>query len=155
MLAIGRSTGGRLIGINTAIYGTPFGTSTGVGFALPVDMVKGIVEQIIQFGRVTRPLLGVTIAPDAVMRQMGLGGGILVLSAPPGSPAGDAGIRSTMRDSAGDIVLGDIITKIDGRDVKDSADLYAIIDSLSVGQRVKVRLAHRLICADCSFDQLG
>ena len=48
---------GRLIGINTAIYSSS-GSSSGVGFALPSDMVSGIVEQIIKFGRVTRPIMG-------------------------------------------------------------------------------------------------
>ena len=72
-------SGGRLIGINTAIYSNS-GTSSGVGFALPSDMVAGIVEQIIKFGRVTRPIMGITFAPDAAVEQLGLGG-VLVLDA--------------------------------------------------------------------------
>ena len=54
------NSSGQLIGLNTAIYSAS-GTSSGVGFALPVDMVTGIVDQIIRFGRVTRPIIGVSL----------------------------------------------------------------------------------------------
>ena len=89
---------GRLIGINTAIYSTS-GSSSGVGFALPADMVTGIVEQIITTGRVTRPIMGITFAPDQAVEQLGLGG-VLVLDAREGGPAWRAGVKATSRDSA-------------------------------------------------------
>lgn len=72
------------------------GASSGVGFAIPVDSVKGLVEQILKFGRVIRPVLGITIAPPQTVRQLGLDG-ILVLEAPSGSPANLAGIKGTIR----------------------------------------------------------
>ena len=106
---------GRLIGVNTAIY-SPSGASAGVGFALPVDNVKGIVEQIIQFGRVTRPVLGLVLAPDGALQQLigenGRNAGVLVLGVPEGGPAARAGIVGTIRDTLrGDITLGDIIVR--------------------------------------------
>lgn len=67
-----------------------------MGFAIPVDSVKGLVEQILKFGRVIRPVLGITIAPPQTVRQLGLDG-ILVLEAPSGSPANLAGIKGTIR----------------------------------------------------------
>jgi S1-C subfamily serine protease len=60
---------GRLVGVNTAIA-SPSGAFSGVGFALPIDSVKGIVEQIIQFGRVTRPVMGLVLAPDGALPQV-------------------------------------------------------------------------------------
>lgn len=78
---------GRLVGINVAILGSSSGTFAGVGFALPIDTVRGIVDQIITQGKVTRPVLGVTLFPDSVLRGMGLRG-VLVLNAPADSPAG-------------------------------------------------------------------
>ena len=72
------------------------GASSGVGFAIPVDSVKGLVEQILKFGRVIRPVLGITIAPPQTVRQLGLDG-VLVLEAPSGSPASQAGIKGTFR----------------------------------------------------------
>lgn len=61
-----------------------------------MDSVKGLVEQILKFGRVIRPVLGITIAPPQTVRQLGLEG-ILVLEAPSGSPASQAGIKGTFR----------------------------------------------------------
>lgn len=72
------------------------GASSGVGFAIPVDSVKGLVDQILKFGRVIRPVLGITIAPPQTVRQLGLDG-VLVLEAPSGSPANQAGIKGTFR----------------------------------------------------------
>jgi hypothetical protein len=66
-------SGGCLIGINTAIY-SPSGANSGVGFAIPVDVVKSSVEQIIEHGRVTRPILGISFAPDQSSEQLGVKG---------------------------------------------------------------------------------
>ncbi|KAG8086461.1 hypothetical protein GUJ93_ZPchr0010g9975 [Zizania palustris] len=79
---------GNLIGVNTAIY-SPSGASSGVGFSIPVDTVGGIVDQLIKFGKVTRPILGIKFAPDQSVEQLGLSG-VLVLDAPPSGPAGKA-----------------------------------------------------------------
>ncbi|KAG1368032.1 protease Do-like 1, chloroplastic [Cocos nucifera] len=80
---------GSLIGINTAIY-SPSGASSGVGFSIPVDTVGGIVDQLVRFGKVTRPILGIKFAPDQSVEQLGVSG-VLVLDAPPNGPAGKAG----------------------------------------------------------------
>ena len=129
---------GRLIGINTAIYSTS-GSSSGVGFALPADMVTGIVEQIITTGRVTRPIMGITFAPDQAVEQLGLGG-VLVLDAREGGPAWRAGVKATSRDSAGRLILGDVIVELDGALIKDSSDLYRTLDKLSVGQEIMMKV---------------
>ena len=130
------NSSGQLIGLNTAIYSAS-GTSSGVGFALPVDMVTGIVDQIIRFGRVTRPIIGVSFAPDEIAEQLGLGG-VLVLDAREGGPAYRAGIRSTKRDDSGRLLLGDVIVGIDGEKIEDSYDLYHALDKHVVGDSVKV-----------------
>lgn len=56
-------------GINTAIY-SPSGANSGVGFAIPIDIVKSSVEQIVKFGRVIRPILGISFAPDQSSEQV-------------------------------------------------------------------------------------
>jgi S1-C subfamily serine protease len=132
------NSSGQLIGINTAIYSAS-GTSSGVGFALPSDMVSGIVDQIIRYGRVTRPILGVSFAPDGALDQLGLGG-VLVLDARAGGPAARAGVRSTTRDESGRLILGDIIIELAGEQIQDSSDLYRTLDKLSVGETVDVTL---------------
>lgn len=72
------------------------GASSGVGFAIPIDTVTGLVEQILKFGRVVRPVLGITIAPPQTIRQLNVEG-ILILDIPSGSPADLAGLKGTSR----------------------------------------------------------
>ena len=67
-----------------------------MGFAIPIDSVKGLVEQILKFGRVVRPTLGITIAPPQVLRQIGQQG-VLILDVPSGVPASKSGLRGTYR----------------------------------------------------------
>ncbi|RLN28101.1 hypothetical protein C2845_PM05G29180 [Panicum miliaceum] len=129
---------GNLIGVNTAIY-SPSGASSGVGFSIPVDTVGGIVDQLIKFGKVTRPILGIKFAPDQSVEQLGLSG-VLVLDAPPNGPAGKAGLQSTKRDAYGRLILGDIITSVNGTKVTNGSDLYRILDQCKVGETVSFDL---------------
>jgi S1-C subfamily serine protease len=67
-----------------------------VGFAIPIDTVKGLVDQVLQFGKIVRPVLGISIAPPQTLRQLQLEG-VLVLEVQPGSPAEKAGMKGTLR----------------------------------------------------------
>lgn len=129
---------GNVVGINTAIF-SPSGASNGVGFAIPVDTVTGVVEQIIKFGKVTRPVLGISFAPETAAEALGVKG-VLVLDAPKNGPAGTAGIRPTSRDEYGRLVLGDIIIGLDGTAIQTSSDLYKVLDRSNVGQTVDVEV---------------
>ncbi|GAB4846750.1 Protease Do-like 1, chloroplastic [Ancistrocladus abbreviatus] len=129
---------GSLIGINTAIY-SPSGASSGVGFSIPVDTVNGIVEQLVKFGKVTRPILGIKFAPDQSVEQLGVSG-VLVLDAPPSGPAGKAGLQPTKRDAYGRLILGDIITSVNGKKVTNGSDLYRILDNCKVGDKIVVEV---------------
>jgi len=81
---------------------------SGVGHAVPVDSARRIVEQLLAHGRVKRPSMGVVLAPQQVLKALGVDG-VLVLEVPAASPAAAAGLRATYRDVFGDVVLGDII----------------------------------------------
>ncbi|KAF7819583.1 protease Do-like 1, chloroplastic [Senna tora] len=129
---------GNLIGINTAIY-SPSGASSGVGFSIPVDTVNGIVDQLVKFGKVTRPILGIKFAPDQSVEQLGVSG-VLVLDAPANGPAGKAGLQPTKRDAYGRLILGDIITSVNGKKVTNGSDLYRILDQCKVGDKVMVEV---------------
>lgn len=129
---------GFLIGINTAIY-SPSGASAGVGFSIPVDTVSGIVDQLVKYGKITRPILGIRFAPDQSVEQLGFTG-VLVLDAAPDGPAGKAGLRPTKRDAYGRLVLGDIITTVNGQKVNNGSDLYKILDRCKVGDKVMVEV---------------
>lgn len=91
---------GRLIGMNTAIY-SPTGASAGIGFAIPVDVVKFIVETLIRDGQVVRPVLGISYLGSKQAKTLGINAGVLVLDVPPDSPAAKAGLKGTRRTDTG------------------------------------------------------
>lgn len=81
---------GELIGVNTAIA-SPSGANAGVGFAIPVDLVAASVSQIIQYGQVVRPSLGVCLGPDHLVRRLGHTG-VLVMRVVPQQGAAEVRI---------------------------------------------------------------
>lgn len=93
---------------------------------------------MVKYGKVTRPILGIKFAPDQSVEQLGVGG-VLVLDAPPSGPAGKAGLQPTRRDSYGRLILGDIITSVNGKKVTNGSDLYRILDQCKVGDEVCFR----------------
>jgi S1-C subfamily serine protease len=131
---------GRLIGVNTAIY-SPSGASAGIGFAIPVDNVNRIVPQLIKNGKVNRPDLGAVFDErlnQSVMSRLGIQGA-LVLGVNENSPAAAAGLKPTQR-VGGQIVLGDVIDQINGKDVRTVAELNAFLERYSAGDTVKLRV---------------
>ncbi|MEM7105768.1 MAG: trypsin-like peptidase domain-containing protein [Bacteroidota bacterium] len=132
------NSSGKLIGVNTAIY-SPSGASAGVGFSIPVDVVKWVIPELVEFGEIRRPSLGVELASSRIMNQLGLNGG-LVISVKQGSAADRAGILPTMRDRFGRIILGDIITQINGKDINSGSDLFLVLEGYDPGDTVKVTI---------------
>ncbi|KAI8466722.1 MAG: trypsin-like cysteine/serine peptidase domain-containing protein [Monoraphidium minutum] len=124
---------GELVGINTAIL-SGSGSSSGVGFAIPIDSAKGLVQQILQFGRVMRPYLGLALAPATMGQRLGLDG-VVVLEVAPRGPAAAAGVKAASRELLG-VRLGDIITGLNGKAVKSEKDLFAALDECRPGQSV-------------------
>ncbi len=129
---------GRLIGVNTAIY-SPSGGSAGIGFAIPVDVVKWVVPELIAHGKVTRAALGVHLSTQQVSERLGIKGA-LVIEVVAGTGADRAGIRPTRRDESGRVVLGDIIVAIDGEPVADGNDLILLLEKKKPGDRVRVEV---------------
>ena len=132
---------GRLIGVNTAIF-SPSGSSAGIGFAVPVDLVRRTVDQIIAQGRVVRPQLGITTSDRLgrrVMDRLGLTQGVPVLGVEPGSPAADAGLRP-FEILPGGQLRGDVLLSIDGRSIDSTEDLYKTLQRYDVGDTLKLRL---------------
>jgi len=125
---------GRLIGINTAIF-SPTGASAGIGYAVPVDDARRIVDQIIRYGRVIRPVLPFEIAPDHITRRFGVEG-LLVLEVPERGGARDAGLRTARIDRRRGRVIADVVVAIDGTPIANSVDLFRILDRHEVGDTV-------------------
>jgi len=130
---------GRMIGINAQIYSRT-GASSGVGFAIPVNIAKRVIPQLIQFGEVRRPKLGASLrSVEQLSRQLQLPvtSGLLVQSALPGGAAANSGIRGISQDADGEYVLGDIITAVDGAKMKDVDDLYRYLDKKQIGDTIQ------------------
>jgi serine protease Do/serine protease DegQ len=123
---------GELIGINTAILSRS-GGNIGIGFAIPVNMARSVMEQLIRYGSVKRGQLGVsmyTVTPD-IAHSLGLPSvvGALVSQVVEGSPADHAGIRT-----------GDVITSVNSQPVKSNSELRNTIGLLRVGDKVEIGL---------------
>jgi serine protease Do len=124
------STRGELIGINSQIL-SPSGGNIGIGFAIPANMAKNVMTQLIDKGQVHRGMLGVTIQPvtSDIARSLGLEQvrGALVNTVQPGSPADKAGVRR-----------GDVITAINGEAVKDGNVLRNEVAQLLPGSNARL-----------------
>src|ERR1700678_2685518 len=121
---------GEVVGVNTAIF-SPSGDSVGVGFAIPASTVESVVDSLEHGGMVLRGYLGVQIQPVSQDIADGFGlktaSGALVDEAMPGTPAAKAGLKS-----------GDVITKLNGEEVKDASDLTRHIGGLKPGEKVEL-----------------
>jgi len=130
---------GQLIGVNTAIY-SPSGASSGIGFAIPANTVKRIVPELIAYGRVQTPVMGIRQIPQAdyYRRQWGIEG-VIVLDVFPGTDPERVGMRGLLRNQSGRIQLGDVIVEIDGLPVRNEDDYADILEQHSAGDTVKVK----------------
>ena len=128
---------GRLIGVNTAIR-SPSGASAGVGFAMrTADTVNRLVPQLIQYGKVIRPRLGLRLAHRRLANRLGVEG-LLVLGVEAGGPAQTAGVLGTRRDETGRLLLGDIIVGVEGEALSDEQDLMAQLEGRNPGDRLEL-----------------
>ena len=125
---------GDLVGINTAVLNRAYGGPEGIGFAIPVNLVRGVMEQILAHGHVVRGSLG--FVPQDLSQeqaaQLGTGsGGITVVNILLKSPAYEAGIRP-----------GDLVSALDGEAVRSSQDLVSKVAALKPGSEVELAGRH-------------
>jgi serine protease Do len=124
---------GGLIGINTAIF-SQSGGYMGIGFAVPINMARHVIDQLVTRGRLTRGYLGVAVqeVTPAMARGLGLGAspGLLVGDVAPDGPAARAGVQR-----------GDVITAIDGKPVQDAGHFRNLVAGTPPGTRVRLSIA--------------
>ncbi len=149
------NTKGQVVGINTAIFspgksqfgGTGF--NIGIGFAVPINLAKGVIRQLKDVGKVTRGWLGVIIQPVtpdvAKVLDLKTPYGALVSHVLPGSPA-----------SKSDFKVGDVIVSYNGKPVKENDDLPLLVANTKVGQSVKLELIRerKTVTSNATIEQL-
>jgi len=123
---------GELIGINTAIIG-PAGANVGIGFAVPSNMARAVLNQVVKFGEVRRGRLGIEMVDltSEIAKKLGVSTleGVAVSAVQPGSPAAQAGLRER-----------DIILAMNGRTLVSAAELRARLALTAVGEDVELRV---------------
>jgi S1-C subfamily serine protease len=138
---------GEVIGINTMIASNS-GQSAGIGFAIPINTAKAVLNDLVTIGRVRRPALGVLtipISPD-IADQLGLASdyGLLIVRAVPGGAADRAGLKGgSERAYLGNqpiMIGGDLIVAIDGQDVQDQQELSRLMNGHRAGDTIRVTI---------------
>ncbi|MAV25944.1 MAG: 2-alkenal reductase [Gammaproteobacteria bacterium] len=127
---------GEVVGVNTAIY-SPSGASAGIGFAIPVNAVSKIVPQLIEHGRLYRPVLGIETMPDRWAAQLRVQG-VAVTSVVRGSGADRAGMVGVREDRFGKLHFGDIIIAINDDEVISNDSLLTALETYKPGDEIKV-----------------
>jgi S1-C subfamily serine protease len=140
---------GRLIGINTAIY-SPSGAYAGIGFAVPVDEVNRVIPLLIKDGKLIKPGLGVSLADSRISERLGVKG-MIIVEVYKGSGADKAGLRPTQQ-YGGEILLGDIITKVDGKAIRDFDDIRDSLEIHSVGDVIPLTIEREGVEMDVSVE---
>jgi S1-C subfamily serine protease len=138
---------GEVIGINTMILSS-VGQNSGVGFAIPINTAKAVLNDLMTLGRVRRPALGVSTIPISpeLADEIGLAAdyGLLIVQVTPGGSADQAGLRGgTERAYLGNTPImlgGDLIVAIDGQKVEDEDDLAQVMNNHRAGDTVKITI---------------
>ena len=129
---------GFLVAMNTMIF-SQSGGSAGIGFGVPANTIKRVVDQIIKYGKVKQPGLGIVSFDGSIARRLGVEG-VVVKDVLEGGGAAKALMHPTVRSGRGEIILGDIITGIDGQPVRNFDDLYNVLGDKTIGSKVEVTL---------------
>ena len=142
------NSSGEVIGINTMIASNGADQSSGIGFAIPINTAKAVLADLLKYGRVKRPSLGIVsfaIGPD-LASQMGLAAdsGVLIQRVLPGGAAERAGLHGGNQQAyVGNTPImmgGDLIIAIDGQEVTDPQDINAIMEKHQAGDTVSVTI---------------
>jgi S1-C subfamily serine protease len=128
---------GQLIGMNTMIFSTS-GSSAGLGFAVPVDTISQIAPQIVKYGKVIRPTLGIGILPDNVRNYYWRKKGVPISYIDPNGAAGKAGLKGMQEDDQGRVYIGDVITRVQNTKVNTFSEIYNALDKFKIGDTIEL-----------------
>jgi S1-C subfamily serine protease len=132
---------GEVIGVNNMII-SPSGTNAGIGFSIPVDTVKRVVNAIIKKGSYIRPTIGIRVSSkmNALYREASGKNGVVVVDVLPNTSAAKHELRSAYSDHNGMISFGDVIISLDDKPVESIEDLFSLIDEHQSGETVTLEI---------------
>jgi S1-C subfamily serine protease len=134
------NTHGKMIGVNTQIV-SKSGSSSGIGFAIPIDVVKKIIPQLIQYGKVREiGLAGVSLVPDYYRYRLGFKSGVIIYKVRRGSSAERVGLKGLSRGRFGRIIVGDVVVELEGKEIAKINDIADILDNYKSGQSVDLKV---------------
>tara|TARA_R110000772_G_scaffold161502_13_gene272662 strand:+ start:4545 stop:5624 length:1080 start_codon:yes stop_codon:yes gene_type:complete len=132
---------GQLVGVNTQIL-SPSGANAGIGFSIPVNTVKRVIPQLLEYGREIRPILGISNLNDAISAQNNIDG-VIVAEVTTGLGSASAGLIGLEQDPIGNIILGDVIIGIEDMKIRNSDDLLNALEQFQPGDTVVVSTKRR------------
>jgi S1-C subfamily serine protease len=127
------NSSGKVIGVNTAIF-SPSGAYSGIGFSIPIDAVKIIVPDLIAYGRINRPVIGVELMSENYVNAEGA----MIRRVIENGPAANAGLEGISRASNGQYLAGDVIKFIDNKPVKSNLDLIEALERYKPEDTIEV-----------------
>lgn len=128
------NSSGQLIGVNTAIY-SPTGSYSGIGFSIPADVVNKVVPQLIKYGQVLRPIMGVRLIDDRAFYEKGA----MIGNVSEGGPAAKAGLMGLQRTQRGQILPGDIIIGIDDNKIESRLELEEALERYQPNDVISIK----------------
>lgn len=128
---------GKVIGVNNMIL-SPSGASAGIGFSIPINTVKRVVNSIIKTGEYVRPSIGISVDGriDALYAQTYTKSGVVIVDVIKNTPASRAKLRAIKIDHLGNIIFGDIIVGLNKKKIHNLEDLFAALDNYNKGDTV-------------------
>lgn len=132
------NSSGELIGVNTAIY-SPTGSYSGIGFSIPVDVVNKVVPDLIEYGQVQRPIMGIILMEDRTFYQKGA----MIRNVAKDGPAALAGLQGLQRNNRGQVLAGDIIVGLDDTLIESRIDLEEALEKYEPNDMVNVQFIRK------------
>lgn len=129
---------GRVIGVNTAIY-SPSGASAGIGFSIPIDVVRFVVPDLIKYGEVRRPVMGIELVSQRAHNSKGS----MIMEVLKNSPADKAGLQGVYRSSTGKFIPGDLIVQINNYKIESNNDLILALEKFSIGDEISLKVQRK------------
>ena len=132
---------GRVIGVNNMII-SPSGINAGIGFSIPIDTVKRVVNSIINKGSYTRPTIGIRVSSrmNELYKEVSGKEGVVVVDVLPGTSAEKRQLRSASSDHKGVITFGDVIISLNEKRVESIEDLFSLLDEHQSGETVTLEI---------------